>query len=67
MIESVEREGCFITVRIGDLIMTRQYADNWCTDRAERKLLSNLETRKNFLKPVKGRIGHRRRKTVGNT
>jgi hypothetical protein len=51
--DQVIREGLYVTVRIGDLKVTRKYFDLWNAERAVSRLQKGPEARRQFLMSFK--------------
>lgn len=50
MNESVSRDGRFVTVSIGGVRATKEYADTWSARRAEKGLRESGDARSNFFR-----------------
>jgi len=48
--DKVTRNGRLVTVEVGGIKATREYADDWCARRAEAKLRESASTRENFFR-----------------
>ena len=48
----VTQNGCFLTLRVGSVMATREYSDPWCAKRNAELLLVNQKTRENFFRKL---------------
>ena len=53
--DQVTIDGCYVTVRVGDIKATHHYTDSWQARRAVSKLEKSAEARVNFFRRLKVR------------
>jgi hypothetical protein len=51
--DEVVQDGCYVTVRVGDIKATRRYLDSWQARRAVSKLEKSPEARVNFFRRIR--------------